>query len=98
MDEVGEEIVVFDFQFTDVGTSDGLPTTIDTIEIRKGDLNGVVDWTKAIGAAYLVGPAFAQPLSGTILNNIIAFSVLGQISIPDGGSETYELHILLKQD
>ena len=98
VDEVGEEIVVFDFQFTDVGTSDGLPTTIDTIEIRKGDLNGVVDWTKAIGAAYLVGPAFAQPLSGTILNNIIAFSVLGQISIPDGGSETYELHILLKQD
>ncbi|WP_462281563.1 lamin tail domain-containing protein, partial [Salinivirga cyanobacteriivorans] len=98
VDVDGEEIQVFDFTFTDAGTSDGLATIIDEIQITQGSANDVADWTNAIAGAYLSGTDLGSDLAGTINSTNITFTSDDMISIADGGNETYSLKIYLKTD
>ncbi|HKK60551.1 MAG TPA: endonuclease, partial [Salinivirga sp.] len=98
VDADGEEIQVFDFTFTDAGTSDGLATIIDEIQITQGSANDVADWTNAIAGAYLSGTDLGSDLAGTINSTNITFTTDDMISIADGGNETYSLKIYLKTD
>ncbi|MEA2042776.1 MAG: endonuclease [Bacteroidota bacterium] len=98
IDTNGEEIMVFDFTFTDAGTADGLATIIDDIQITQGNTNAVADWTNAIAGAYLSGTDLATDLSGTVNASNITFASNDMISIADAGNETYTLKIYLNTD
>ena len=98
IDSDGEEIMVFDFTFTDAGTADGLSTILDEIQITQGDNNDVADWTNAIAGAYLSGTDLGSDLAGTVAATTITFTSDDMISIADGGNETYSLKIYLNTD
>jgi endonuclease I len=96
IDAAGEEIMVFDFTFTDAGTSDGLATIIDEIQITQGSANDIPDWTNAIAGAYLSGTDLASDLAGTVNSTNITFAGNDMISIADNSNETYTLKIYLR--
>lgn len=98
IDADGEEIMVFDFTFTDAGTADGLATILDEIQITQGDNNQVADWTDAIAGVYLSGTDLATDLAGTVNSTNITFASNDMISIADGTNETYTLKIYLNTD
>ena len=93
-----EKVDVFDFTFTDAGTSDGEVTLIDELIVSQGSANDVADWTNAIAGAYLSGNDLGSDLAGTVAATTITFTSDDMISIADGGNETYTLKIYLNTD
>ncbi len=100
VDTDGERVQVFDVIFTDAGTSDGVATIIDQIQFTQGSANDVADWTDAIAGAKLYGPDLdgspGAELAGTVNATTITFTSDDMISVADGGNETYQLRIYLK--
>ena len=100
-DTQGEEVIVFDFVLTDLGTADGLATIVDALQIVPGSANNVGDWTNTIAGARLCGDDLtcdSGDLTGVVGASAITFTQNDMISVADGGNETYKLKIWLKTD
>ncbi len=93
---VANGVQVFDVTLSDAGTSDNLPTIINSIAFSKGDHNMPTNWASVIAGAKLYGDDLTTGMTGIISENKITFSNNSMISIADGNSETYKLHIWLK--
>lgn len=94
--------IVFDITFSDKGTSDGLPTLVNSVVFRQGIGNEIIDWTRAIQGATLFGPDLGEvtglELNGMVDSISITFSGYQIIKVADGKSETYQLRIYLYED
>ncbi len=91
-------VQVFDVQFSDLGTSDNLPTIIDNIQFTQGDNNNISDWTDAIAGAKLFGDDLPAGIEGIVNSDNIIFSDDDFISIDNNSTENYQLNIWLKTD
>ena len=91
-------VQVFDFTFTDQGTSDGLPTLIQSLTITAGNSNNISNWQNVIAGAKLFGPDLPDGVEGVISADNITFSADTLIKIQNNTSETYHLNIWLKTD
>ncbi len=91
-------VEVFDVQFQDAGTSDGLPTIIKSITFTQGDHNNIPNWQQVIAGAKLFGTDIPNGIVGTVLNDRIIFQADTLAMIEDGTTEHYKLYIWLKRD
>ncbi len=98
-DNADSTLQVLDFQLTDAGSGDNLPTKIKELNFTKGSLNQVADWQLVIAGAKLYGGNLkANGISASIHKNKLEFTFEEPISIADGDHETFNLKIFLKSD
>jgi len=93
----GDRQMVFDFTISDIGTSDGNPTTIDKIVFTQGAYNQFAEWNNFIAGASLYGPDLGEVTGSELLGQVIADSIIFTgteiISVANFESETYQLRI-----
>ena len=85
-DTLAEKVDIFDFTISDGGTDDGFSTDIIQIELNT---SGTADFSKV---AWILNGDDVSDKNGTFNSNsdILSFTDLN-ISVPDGGSETYKI-------
>lgn len=87
-------IDILDFQISDLGTTDGLPTIIQTIKFTKSSNNDVADLSAVIEAVSLQNTSTGLSYTGTIDADEVSFDNLHH-SIPDLSSNDYLLSLYL---
>ncbi|WP_296622377.1 lamin tail domain-containing protein [Marivirga sp.] len=94
-----EAVEVFKFDVSDLGTSDGVPTLLNTIMIEKSAENTVKDWSTVIKGAKLNDGVSNLTISNLSINpDNIEFDLAGnEFPTAEGGTETLTLSIWLNE-
>ncbi len=99
-DTQGEAIDVFRFVVEDKGTTDGLPTKVSRIYIKRGSLatSPVADWTTAIQGITLQGSTLGNiPLSNVSIlpDNIVADIDTANFKVANNSTEEITMAVYL---